>query len=425
MCSNSLVPTNLEPPVSRRDFLFKQAPAALAALGLLLTGDNRNRLPTESKNHLGFGIYTNDEGTPIYYQPSNGPPRLFDQDLFLRIRQEVLASNHPSPQILFATLIDPPHQPPPEIPNTREKPAVMNNRPDTVSTSELARRHIQIIQGTDTELLIRQGAFNQGEMLASHTRGTDNNLIIAVVDGPVSSFTTQDSCYDQVRPLFASQPYPDLATYKSESIHSLKERLKSNSQDISAQTNLYLLEHVFTDSDLKKRIGEVYGSVGKYFSPQDVAEYTSLSPNTSVIFFSTRWISSPSFVNLYIDAQGKFCVGRTFGSTTTSCSLLPNQTHPNPNEISLKGDINQMPTKDYYPLTTKDRAGLTLTHELEHNILNNLSSSPPPTFQEWSADRATYYRLVRAYNRWHDSGFTDDSLYYFDLHTQGQPHILT
>lgn len=326
---------------------------------------------------------------------------------------------------------------------------LLKSPPETVSIQELTKRGIVISQSADVKLSIRPEAFTTGP-LKYYTASSKYGLHIVLINGP--RVTTNYLSVDQAKyaPLIPAPP-------TAEEIKKYKEQFLKDYQDGIEEIRGKMA--TAKDADERKFYGSVLLSY-KYqllkFTRDDDAIVDILSRRnemaaglyvpcqnntlsgigknsdksaTTYVFVAVGGKSNTkttSEVIISVDEFG-FKVGQV-SSQSLSTGMNPqlNQSYPRPSDFEER-KVDPQKDPDGYPFGAQS-PGFALRHELKHDqlICQTVSVGNWPEQGEYVTDKATMEDITQAFKKWQESGYKDDSGYYFVLtFDKGRKHILT
>ncbi len=458
---------------SKRRFLKRASVAAGAAASYLLfkgsrskSGEsfldkvknlNSEKTPkySELTTETGIKVFLDREGLPVIaIVPGRAEPIRFDYDEVRKKRESALKGNEP--EILDVARIKPNyssvdledisiasrhHETDPDLhPTKKELPT------DTISESELEQKGINIIQASRTKLSIRKGAFEQTEPLAAFDN-TGRKMTIVLLDTPyISPFGVKDAKYDSVRNLIPKdernpnrvreeqksllQKYLDKTRKDTKNdtgvikINSgqVNPNLPGTDLDIFRSKREMLIVNSLSDDELLfKTQTSVTGipQEGKYFAPSD-------NGDAAVIFIpASDDYREINFATFYFTSEGKFKVedSGTLDKITTTPGFAPRKEHayPNPSDFS-KADVDPSdPTA--YPYGSQT-IGQCLRHEFLHDLLIK-QNKEKSNWSEYDTDMSAMEGIRKAWQKWVDSNYTDDSGFYLAFSLSNGEYVLT
>lgn len=305
---------------------------------------------------------------------------------------------------------------------------------DTLSTDELAKKHVYIIQSPKTNLYIRSGAFETGGPL-EHLAGRNKNIVIVLVDSNYLSMDAlKDTRYDGVRNV-AKQRTIDLDTVairreKVESFKNAAAKAQERLNELKDKKDADPLEKRATEAGLIQAKAMIFALENglikdEDLASQEIASNENLKP-VSGLHSSLSFITLPSgekipasviFISvgdkkpqertgvLYCDASGKCGLADvTSPYRTWDLTPRPSETHPDPSKYERNEKASPSDPSSY-PYAGQS-AGLTAEHEFAHEITYS---------NEYETDMLAIQRLTDAWDKWVKSGFKDDSGYPFIL----------
>lgn len=228
-------------------------------------------------------LYDTKEDIPLRYVFPNGKQVNFDKVEMERLKGKATASGEPE---IITVIPYGQKEKPSKFRHTPEHPQTLNLPKDVLTTEELEKRGITIIQPpknpdypNPVNLYIRKGAFEEGAPLADFNN-TGRKLTIALVDAPfLAQRFLQDPRYDNVKDiLHPEDPKQIIEDYKQDLLASVRreegrKRMFQYSYAVAALGALN--KGMLTDKDILKLDGS--SLMGKYaiglgFSKEGKAE---------------------------------------------------------------------------------------------------------------------------------------------------------
>ena len=349
-----------------------------------------------------------------------------------------------------------------EHPRTSELPK------DVLSEEELKKRGIEIIQADNTNLYIREGAFAQGEPLADFNNG-DRELTIVLINGPVvSPYFMSDPKYAEVKKLLpeeirkeesivqyrekrvkeqelqveyfrqdAKELAEEIQTQQNPSQHLLDKLSEAKGQVLLHKLFVEMYKNVITEKDIlaemaltsqsrdKAGLHQVlYGNSLTFFSDGSRTENRSIVDAT--IFLAVGQVENQRYKVIYFMPEGE--IGSLIWSSGLGEDLRPlsRQTHPNLKDFH----INSMASPEdplSYPYGAQT-PGQTLRHEVQHDLEKRegwVKEGRTAENNEYNTDMKAMETIRQAWEKWENSGFKNNSGYYFVFSLPEGGYILT
>ncbi len=438
------------PRISRRNLL-----AGLGGLGILAAVGKEPERPRVTEKILpqGVKLFINHEGLPISLVTPDGNSVRYDLDKMRLIRDKSISLHEPEPidaiKLLSDstddTLID-------ELPQTiassvtPAKPETASLPHDVLSSEELLQKGIDIIQGKSTNLYIRSGAFEKGEPL-SGIRSTRRRMTIALLDTPiVNKAALVDPKYDSIRDYMTEIDYTNqINNFKQISIESSIDflaRLRIITNEVSSdlkiqnpQTGLNAIEESMLRCKEQSLLlgtlneAELISVVasGGFFGDTAGGMYMTKNNGHEVILLAVGKALPPvNHYTLYFTPNGEVqyrssSLASLMGNSKTFSSVSEDQTHPNPDEFKLNVGAHPGNPKSY-PYGAQ-APGQSLRHEINHDKL--VRQTVPSSLNEYETDMLAMDGIKSAWNKWVESGYKDNSGYYFVFSLPEGGYILT
>ena len=303
---------------------------------------------------------------------------------------------------------------------------------DVLTDEQLSTKGIKIIQGNYTQFFIRQNAFEKDGIFTSLNDGTRNITFILVDSFGLFQEAVPEKRYDSVRDLLPKLPDQALQEAKAKMILKARTRVEEQGRqlkdkeiagyDISsldqysylvAQTQLAILENgIISKKDLSRYTTSMFRNsdstdVQTYFRAGGM--YTRSIDGYDSVFLESGGCSATIYYAVFVDSNGKPSIITTndgvdvrndwgFQDQYFSC--------PNPDQIPSAPDILQ--EQGYL----KD-AGIILSPEHEATHLIYGDSIGTGAIGERHTEEETLKRLRKAWTKWENSGFTDNTGYPF------------
>lgn len=418
--------------LSRRNFLALMGAGLVCAASRNDSPGEVQASPIDSELELqGLKVLLDANGLPTKALLPDGSQIEFLQQAAQDARQNAITLQEPE---AFTYISFPGSEfAPYDYEGEREHPLVEDLPEDAVSTEELERRGIRIIQGEQTFLHIREGAFEKEGLLGDHAEGSDKKLLIVLVDGPrvLPEYVT-DEKYSEVRHLvdlfvvtkevteqrraeslrdFANSLENYREEYRQVREGSLKLNLANGGDPVqfAADNVLMIKSFMLARSDSSNDyIFSLDQSPSGAFFPSEISQIS----DTSVIFLAVGMAPRREEVVVYFDQNGQcrlldFRVRYHWGVGEDSAPKIWD-THPEPSIWMRLGYSKDLASYAY----ADERIGFGLRHEMVHREVHE-NPSPEDQHTEAEADLRAMESIKEAWERWEKSSFTDDSGYYF------------
>lgn len=407
----------------------------------------------EGEEDVSIRVAINSEGLPVKYALPDGTEKPFNLNVVKTVRERAMSTYEPEILDVFEISsgsnkykykYETDHK---DYKN--EQHPLLEKLPDDVLTEDGLKDHgLEIIQGNETQIYIRRGAFEKDGPLEAFANG-DRKMRIVLIDGPVvSEDLLEDKKYDTVRKLLRDKS-KDLDTFRTQKINEAyraidvyvddlrkikagqpaqlgeewdtshivqyKSLLEQYQSGIISDSQLYL-ERALED-------GKTSDTLGLYCAPDDQGSATIFLAvgdsrfDRDVVTFAFKQTGEFSFTQI----PGYFRNERAFGSGNRNFSPKPEQSALNPDDFPLNLDASPDKPKSY-PYAGLN-TGFALEHEAAHDKL--MTGVNPPNTSEYDTDMLAAVRLRRAWNKWKDSGFKDNSGYSFVFKLPQGGYILT
>lgn len=374
------------------------------------------------------------EGIPIEYILPDGKKVSFDREEVKKLREKAISSKEP--EIITMIPIEDSsgseYIPSPERPRTLELPK------DVLSEEELEKRGVKIIQADNTNLFVREGAFGKDALLEDFNN-TDRKLTIVLVNGTwINPLYMQDSRYEEFKKFFirldgltadpvkmANDRMEKLALYLRQDLEKFKNEKdvsSFNGKILNLKQNIFVLEEKMVREQFLDHVGSELYLEGK-------AKGFYKRGENAFIFLAVGGIKyNRRFATIYFDHEGSVAVDTNweFGTYYSGGGFDPKarETHPNPEDIpkTIASPANPNPGL-YHHLT----AGFALRHESSHDLLTQqkINKGGEPNWSEYDTDVKAMEGIIKAWEKWETSGFTDNSGYYFVFSLPEGGYILT
>lgn len=370
----------------------------------------------------GVEVEIDSEGLPVKYTLPTDQTGFFDRSQMRNIREKAIAEK----EVEFAA-----HVPWDEIPGSNytpsaEKPRTPELPKDVMTEQELLAKGVEIIQGRK-KLFIRKQAFETGGPLEAFN-GSDRKLILVPVDGPyIGNDFMADAKYDRVIHIYGGRSpvsLIDVEGFKSQVLPRYEQGLEQErnriKNAISSGVNpglggsgilfykewIYLLKEAKTSQDMFDYAGlfPTANTLGQYFGPE-----RSKIPNTAIIFFAVGKNNARlKHFFLKFEANGKVTGEVQTAAAGRDRRPYPEHTHPNPADYPKTPDGSPSRSETYAYMGNDP--GRALNHEIKHDKYNRIDSKDQ---NEYFTDTDAMEVTSKGYEKWRQSGFTDDSGYYF------------
>lgn len=308
---------------------------------------------------------------------------------------------------------------------TPDRPRYLGPQEDTLTTEQLREMGIEIVNPTGEntpQLSIRAGAFKKGELLSEYKAGGDEKLIIVVVSGPfpLPGYMTEPQ-YRRFLSL-VEKTEGSLASYRAEQIKFWETALEKARAKASAGENqesmvvikleLYRYQ-TLSDEELFADWQRASSSntAGWFCSPGYVESKTGMK-KTAVVFATARGSPpSKSMDIVYRPDLGGWQFFETTHFAGGDRTPTPGKNIPRPGDFFLDSSASADNPRSY-PYGAQHCPGQVTRHELAHNLLR-LVGKVGDYFSEFVTDTLGMDSIARAWQRFKDSNFKDNFLYYF------------
>ncbi len=449
----------LRTTVSRRAALKLLGLGAVAAAGSAcgLVGDGSKAVPsatlpselptpvdlTPEKTRVidldGAQVYLNSENLPEAYVGQDGVRVDLDIEEARKAREQARITGEEEVFKMFRVKVD--HINTTVLPSgySEKHPVEAYLPKDTLTSAELKKRGIEIIQSDYTELHIRQGAFREGELLSGYTPDGKRKLIFVMIDEEVvSRHYLKDPKFNSIRELAAPYEDVDVQGLKERMVKGYNSEIDINRQSIKdfggegyylsildLKTFIYHTQHLMSAKellDISIRSAQLQSKdhqtvLGLYH--QDTYDDKGNMTSPAVIFIAMgEPPKSRDYLRIYFDKKGQTVVdnfvNRAEGSDIAVDDL---QAYPDPNDLMRRSDIDK--ARDSYILQPF-LPGVRIRHEASHNFLMGYKKEKG---SEYGADEEVIASLTRARNEYDQTG--NNSGYYFVLRSRNGAVILT
>ncbi len=421
----------------------------------------------------GFSFLLDQNGTPISYKTPNGKEVIFDKQEIRNIAEKAQANKESE----ILTIIEIPSQ----IAKTNPKPSVEHPvlkelSKDVLTTEELAKKGIKILQSTNTDLHIRKSAFEKGGLFEDYNSGK-NELIIALINSTLTTDAAMPNSpdWDIVKAAYLltgsifekKATKVDVAQYRQTQVFKLQKGIdelrikRTSSQDPDKEgldsfitgLKIKLLELAkLPDEVLRQQIETQvsHSSKSGFFTTRPGKNGKEISIIGIAVGEGIK-DSSKIVITAKPDGTFQFMEGRDTGSKGRSPSA--EQSTINPLIFKLNPDASPQKPNSYPYSGIQDISGpgYTLRHEIAHNDLivgyllkrENANDFQGPSgaddrfeefmknigkanMSEYDADMKAVEGLKQAWEKWKNSGYTDNSGYPFVFRLpDGSGYILT
>ena len=328
------------------------------------------------------------------------------------------------------------------VPKDSSKHPTLSELPeDVLSEEELTGKGVKIIQADNTSLHIRKTAFEEGSLL-SDFNNTGKELTIVLVDGPtVSKIFMDNPKYDGVRHLIGDGEnlqdwiqsiMPREINFTRQVIDIKRKQIQSlanlgrDMSDQEEQTAKEAIEEaiddmlVFKAEDMLILKALVYAFDNNMFTNEELLRYalsqfgpkslnTQDNEGNSIIFLTVGDIDLSPFNRyvLFFNRKGHFTIQPELVTPpllgiypSASSSPQAGQSHPDP------ADLSGVSTPLFTPRPPHNPPGVSLRVGL-------------------SGDVAGARQVKEPWDRWVNSGYTDNRGYYFVFSLPEGGYILT
>ncbi len=307
---------------------------------------------------------------------------------------------------------------------------------DTLTDEELARKGVKIIQADYTRLHIRKSAFEKGGVLEDLASGNKRMLIVLLDGCGFFDKLASGQRYEEIKKILPEFPSSVLEKYRQEKIDEYtkkaSEELKKVSEgrgselDEKALLTNKIFSFIFENSVLteKELLENLYSSdLGKYFHliPDFLNDFiyngkyyqeADLKEGRSLVLLSTSAPKTKNLFGIYYNPDGELKtiqVDYSFGKPFLDSAI---------DEITLSYPKDYDDPNNYMPL-------ICLHHEVGHHVDEvRHGGLGIPFFMERSADKIARRNIERAWKKFVESGFKDNSLYPFVFELPGQGFII-
>src|SRR3989344_192344 len=478
----SFIDKKLNEKMGRRKFLGRLAKGAAVVGGAIVVSQipDVRRSPSIAESQFehmsvnGVNVALDKEGIPVFYTTADGKKVGFDREEMRRIRAKAIECKEAE----VITVIRSEQEENYKFRPTKERQETKRLPKDTVSSEELERRGIKIIQppqNPDNEkpmnLHIREGAFEEGAPLHIYKNQKDSGinakLTIALIDAPfVAQRFLQDTRYDEVKGELPEEDSEKLIDeYRKSAISNLQSTSYSSNQASYRAQLLVLEKGILSKEEILKRIKPTK-TQEKYMADQKIVkglhlgtvsipigydrsgmekegQNSSMQGNlisppvkeaSTTIFISIGKSNENYFdeitdlSHMYFNSDGEFKFRKLYIThplnTMGGMEIRGSQTHPSPSDFKLNSSASQ--ENDEYPYGAQT-PGILVRHEVQHNVLTTqrILKGEESNESEFDADMAAMESIIEARDKWESSGFKDNSGYYFVFSLPEGGYILT
>lgn len=414
-----------------------------------------------SKEVGGITFTFDSEGIPKYYVDLQGHVQSFDKKQMLALQSRAKTEGVMEVVRAFrGKETDTANLNTKSFEYSQVKPETTELPKDTLTESELKERGITIVQSTNgTELMLRSGAFEKGELLEGYEKGASKNLTIVLVPGPIIwTGYMKDPRYQPYIRYIGSSDLPleklknknfsliefdintatdkiklirEQLTQKNENTDRLNKELINAQQELRIYKENYRLHFdAFSEDDW---VLEFYNkaSSGLQIGGTDPIIFASVGGETTG--------KTVEYLELVVDETGEFKV-LTRIEVQPSIDFEPriSQTYPDKNSYKYNLSVSPDDTQSY-PYGAFSAQQL-LSHELTHNWENNeywrmFREKAGKTTKEdvnqyllhneYRTDTRSRDVSVRRSENWINSGYTDNSKQYIVFRNKRGEIILT
>jgi len=383
------------------------------------------------------------EGLPVEYILSDGKRVSFDREEVKKLREKAILSQEPEIITMLpveganSKSSESQYKPSPEHPKVTELPE------DVLSEEELGKRGVKIIQADNTSLFIRDGAFVEGSPLADFNN-TGRKLTIVLLNN--NSAVVDDPKYRESIEAIIPYKVLTLENYRAYQIFTREKILGWEREDIKEGKKRALLNNeIFPNHD-----DDLLGLKIYLYRYQNMTEgelfldQLDLGWNAGGVYLKGVNLNPTILISvgktyipdlfLYFDSSGKIKAA-SFSSlpkvsgyfdppTTTSINHNPKaeETHPDPKDFPINPKVtpNQASSYPYGSYgTTRQKPGFILRHEISHD------KGGMKIREEYDTDMKAMEGIKSAWEKWANSGFTDNSGFYFVFSLQEGGYMLT
>lgn len=414
--------------------------------------------PIESTSLYDRNLHLDQDGIPTYYQLPDGSKYVFDKQEAIKLREKAIAGKEPE----IVALIPIPKTEDTndstfsQTPKPSEHPVYTELPADVVPETELKEKYgISILQAENTQLSIRKGAFEAGNLLADYASGK-YKLNIILVPGPfVSDIFLQDAKYAEIREwLYGSdeQHKPptkaEIDIYRQQQITAAKAALDDYRRNGNVEDFILSYKHLIaeaeqlTDEEIALKLIQNWGSesyAGLYHAGKKAGEN---SPSYVFVAVGKKQATQEKQL-IYFTSEGNIVVATSLRISSPGLDPKPDQSFPDPASFIRNPDAS--PEKPWtYPYGGQT-PGQVLRHELGHDLLISGSQRNHSINEftddkgnvdydayikamlgdrsEYNTDELAMAGIAQAWELWQQQD--SDKGYYFVFSLPGGKYILT
>lgn len=417
---------------------------------------------TYSVGLLTFSL--GEDGIPISYKTLDGKIVKLDRNKLLEVRKKALANKEPE---VFDIIPEQEVKKVSSPSNSKEHPVKKDLPEDVLSTDELAKRGIEIMQADNTDLYIRKGAFEKGEALADYASGKYRMKIVLLNAPVVSDVYMSDPKYKEIKDAYLgkgsllgerSETRVDIEKYRKEQIKWLEQNLEDMRKKYKGENEINNSRKAYSDiiSAIKIRLFEYQNKSYEELFVEAANEKEAAGIQTTMRLqdgqFGILIIAAvgegkqyPRTVHIFVDEKGQFQFSMGLGGGVAGFEPKAEYSHPDPSWFMRNPSASKDNPKSY-PYEGQ-ATGQILRHEIKHDQLkygpgrnvktedfkrpdgtiNSLAlfEATRGNWSEYDTDEQTMEDIKSAWQRWKDSGYKDDSGYHFVFRLKSGGYILT
>jgi len=398
---------------------------------------SRPTLQTESEvstvrevTYNGFVFFIDQDELPVAYRSPDQKMTYFDIRKLNQCRKKAITEK----EVQIFDSITIPKFKEAQVPSTPERPILEQLPKDTLTSQELTKLGIEIMQSDNTQLYIRKGAFLPGAQLERYASG-ENKLKIVLLNAPfIADIFLKDPKYSQVLPFLLNTEgaIPTLPEQTTDVMNAYRLQMKIkieyeladsylkkasgtgdmkevDSDILSGKYRLYINEHI-SDEDLywemlatslKKAPSGVYTII---------PAKSEKEPECSLIVLSVgEGKKIPGSISITCDGEGNFNL------YTFSEILLFGDSNPKASQSYFYSSFLKLSTGEVYKF--EGPSGFTLRHEVEHD------KDRERELDEYHIDEEAAKTLDGAHKQWKEKGI--DTGYYYVFRLPDGRYILT
>ncbi len=294
---------------------------------------------------------------------------------------------------------------------------------DVLTSQELAKAHIRIINGPQTELLLRKGALDQFKLFRDAKNGKINEVVIVLVDDNGINFNLNGTSDEEARDIYEAVHYApgewDQLIYM-ENVQNLQWNISHFQNLLDGKEKPNPMDPPFNKEALtaaiemyKHQLEELNGKAPKLTPQQFEQELQSTTywgeiMQTGSIAQDAETLI-PEHPKAKRDREALLKYGNldnkvyVFLAVGGNLAPTPDQSYPNPDRFySNMGDSRGYVFDNKTP-------GFVLAHELGHyEGKNPYDAKRSRFFDETKADAQGFARMVQAWNKQEEEGSDSD-----------------